>query len=340
MLIDHVHVENFWAEYTWMQPSVDPVYGRGNSGYALSASGDNIFIRNFTGWNTKSNLTVAGNRTIWTTNLIVDGMHVGYDVVQEDTRKSMDGRYSTNRYESAFNCHEDAICPILANITVDMMNSKYRHAGLSVRCPEAIIDNVTINAPEGSINSYGLNQMLHLNNVDAPNITLDIGLSNPDSAYGRMSGSTFLANQVIVSNCHLFRVNNGATWTTVKLDNCFIEQYVWNIQHLVMNNTTVHGYTPQEWPGMISIIVLEEAQITGCQIYQNRSEHVSRTTPVIKAPDDEVHMVNTKVYKHNQCEIFKKGTVQSHLIGVWTEDVLGLIFDDWDNGYWDNFNWL
>ena len=333
--LDHIRCENFWAEYTWMTPEYDPVYGRGNGGYGILLAGDSIFLNNYLGWNNKSNLTIAGSRTVWTTNLAVNGMHVGFDVDPNNMyRYSLDGTLSTIRYGSAFNAHEDAICPVISNVTIDIYNANISSLPFNIRCPEAVLSNIAVNSEAGTVYSAGLNEMLWLDNISAPTCVLSVGWANI-SGY---AGSNFVVRQVVARGCHFFRVENGAAQAIVKLDDCFIEQYVWDVQHLVMNNTTIYGRYPSGPYDFIPLKCLEEAQITGCQIYHNRAEYRSVNTPIIQAPSDTVWMVNTWLYKPLNVTTLKKNTTQTHWSNVREIDLWGMILDDFEFGLLDKGN--
>lgn len=316
LLLDKCFAQGWYADHTWAT--------RGNQGYGIQIpGGDKITILNCGAWNNKCGAMIAGNRTIWTTNVLVNGFKSGADIVKENDIRT-DGINTTYRWANGISVHADCLNLIFNNIQVDFpKNYSTRVVGFKVSCPEAVVNNVTVNSPKGYI-SFGteLNETLYVSNVIAPNNEVILGNSRPGSGNG---DSCFLRT-LYIDNSHFKSVFNGATSCILYMNNCQIESRIFDVNHLVLTNCTIYGRWETDWPGMTPLTVVDDAILTGCTIYMNRSWLVGKNVPVIKAKDNQAYMVNCHVMKPSWGVVFKKNQEQENVHNLLVDNLHGLIF--------------
>lgn len=327
VLLDGCYAEGWYANHTW---------DLSNQGYGIQIpGGDKITIINSGAWNNKCGMMIAGSRTIWATNVIVQNFRAGADISQEgDVRVGSDGIQTTYKWANGLSCHADCINLVVNNLQVDFpTNYKTGIVPFKLSCPEFAINNVTVNAPKGYVTiGTELNKLGFISNVMAPYCSLTIGNSAPFPKY---NGETVFIENIYITNSHFYEIINGATTALLTLDNCQIETRIQDVNHLVMNGCTVYARWHSDWAKLLPINVVDDAMLTGCTIYANRSRGISKKQATIGGPENRIHMSNCHVLIPSWGRVFKEGQEQNNVSTLRIDNLHGIVFGDKEFSIWD-----
>ena len=308
VIVEHCYAENFASSKDWDK--------LGNNGYGLQCTGDKITVRDYIGYNNESNFNLAGDRYIWTTRFIMDGANMSYDASIGNNRPGWDGNKTSERFATIFNSHADAICPIFNNIHVAAYNHKNREL-IGFRCPECIVNNLTVHTTNGGIMLFS----------EFPEHVYISGLYAPTLSFRCYGGGNWAVNpkqkDIILINSYIKEVERFNGSVTLRMSNCIVQDKIWNVSHLVMDNCKVLG--DRDWLAMQTIIVLEDAIISNSEIWANRSKYTSVDLPVIDAPEDSIQMCNCLIKILPEHNIFSSN--QKMVNNIKTEHRFGLILN-------------
>lgn len=304
--VDRCFCENWTHIMGWRQ--------MGTHGYGISLGGDNIKVTRFHGINNRDHISGGGDiGKFWASRCFVNDA-----VLESDCSRWWDNPNTPKLYfDDGFECHGHAYMFTYENVKLiktNQGNNTYRGYLFGIRTKYATVRNIEIEGQGVMCFPSEFTEVSYLSHIIAPGGVLR-------GYHGEDWQKLTFGREVVVSDSVFDRVESFICSTTLKMVNCVVYKRIWEVSHLVMVNSVVYG--DQDWLVLSPIEVYEDAQIVNCDLYHNGSTFTKSDTPLIKAPENSVQMMNCR------CRVLPGGNVftnqQNYAVNNTVQHRFGLI---------------
>lgn len=289
-----------------------------NRGYGFCCNGNGIVIDGCESWNCKHDISVAGNRDYWSTDIRVQNCTFGCEF---DQQKRIDGSY---RYQQIMDSHAGGYGVRFddCNIIVRNANESASPIAFYLTAPDVHVSGLEVLCDGGGCWATvgGLAEKIYLDNVRGDNLILQ-----PGSMYER-------AREFHLNGCKFKRLQNSYDRPIrIFMTDCTILQLVDNVQWLKADGCYFRH--DLDWGSHACITILDEGIFTGCTIVGHTEETIAPRRSIIEAPENSIHMSGCKIYirqgKNPICN-----TEQADIVNCWVENVFGF-YPDTENDVLD-----
>ncbi|MBR1585925.1 MAG: hypothetical protein IJ662_10325 [Clostridia bacterium] len=276
-----------------------------SEGYGIVVSGDSITVDHCVCVNNKHDYCAGAARDHFDTGLIMND-NVAYRYFTRETRNDGSARYM-QQFDIHASCHQ----PIVNDLHLICENAQAGTWHISIRCPKAHLNNVTISALGGVITCGELAQEHLYTNLMAENCDIR-------TQAGRQ---TDFLTTFTVNGGKIRRVSDCDNPAKVILKNVEIGQLIEGVRFIRMEGCTL--LRNMDWPSKPSMTILCDAEMLNCVLYGQREVSIPPSAVIVKAPENSVRLVNCKIYKRRgNYKTFSAD--QPEAIGGWEENVFGL----------------
>lgn len=284
-----------------------------NRGYGICANGNSIVIDGCEAWNCKHTVSVAGNRSYWSTDIKVQNCIFGLEY-KEATR--IDG---SQRYQQVMDSHAAGLGVNFENCTIRILGSNESGSPTAflISAPDVRISNLLVQCDGGGCwcNAFGLAERVYLDQVRGKNLVLQ-----PNSGYENLK-------EAYISGCVFRRVQNAYNHPLkLYMTDTIVLELIDGVQWLRADNCKL--YHQLSWPSKACITVLESGIFTNCVIYGHDEETIPPARSIIQAPANSIKMKGCMIYIRNGkfriCDTEQRDAVDSD---NWIENIFGFHLD-------------
>lgn len=289
-----------------------------NRGYGFCCNGNGIVIDGCEAWNCKHTISVAGNRSYWSTDIRVLNCTFGCEY---DQQRRIDGSY---RYQQIMDSHAGGYGVRFDNCCVIVRNANESGSPIAfiISAPDVHVSGLEVLCDGGGCwgTVAGLAEYIYLDNVRGENLLLQ-----PNAQYER-------AREFHLNNCLFKRLQNSSNHPLkVFMTSCTILQLVDNVQWLKAEGCYFRHEI--DWGSHACITILDEGIFTGCTIVGHTETSIAPSRDIISAPENSIHMSGCKIYiRQGKNQI--SNTAQPDIVNCWIENVFGF-YPDTENDILD-----
>ena len=292
-----------------------------NTGYGLQFGGDACTVSNIIARNCKHGVVVGGDAQYFSTGITMNNLTLQ---AKFDDERASDG---ARVYQQTLDLHEGIHRPILNNIHCEFDNpTDPERAGTLVMfsCPEVVVNNLQCQHPNrgwqrGYIGFGPEAKRATFSNLLAPMCRI--------YGYGwhHERGNEYDSNfmqEIYINGGEIGDIRSSDANIHIRLTDVRVNGVISPTRYLWAENC-IFKMTEYTSNGKIPIEITGEGWFTHCDIWGIQSDNYLRSLPVIKAPQNTIHMTNCVIRKKLERDVFK--TSQEHIVNCEVYDIFGLV---------------